>query len=173
MKVTKRKNHHPLWDHFILNSNNTKIICDICNHEYNFNSTLTILKRHYEKYHNNEYKIIKEQYLSNKVKKYTTLQKFINIQKEKIIDLELTSQEKNKNQNNKIIIEDNSSKKIMEDKLINFINFVKKNNKQSEIICENAIYDIETKKINAKNLYFFFLINCIYKIYFKCIEKFN
>jgi hypothetical protein len=62
MQSLKRKNSHPIWNHFIVNYDKTEIKCDLCNQKYNFKTSITMLKKHFEKYHNEEYKLLEKQY---------------------------------------------------------------------------------------------------------------
>jgi hypothetical protein len=55
---TKKKyQKHEIWNHVIENSDKTKVLCKICSQSYNLNSssTITNLKRHFEKFHKEIY----------------------------------------------------------------------------------------------------------------------
>lgn len=64
MQSLKRKNHHPVWDHFILNVDRSKYKCDLCDQEYISKSSVTKLKQHYRKFHSEKYKSIEAQHNS-------------------------------------------------------------------------------------------------------------
>ena len=66
----KTKNIHEICKFFFLNSDKTKIICQICNQSYVFNTNTSNLKKHFEIFHKKEYEEILKQ---EALKKDTTL----------------------------------------------------------------------------------------------------
>ena len=54
------RNTHEIRNYFYSNRLNTKLICNICEANYDLKSNLTNLKNHFEKYHNDEYQKIIE-----------------------------------------------------------------------------------------------------------------
>ena len=54
------RNTHEIYNYFYSNRLNTRLICNICETNYDLKSNLTNLKNHFEKYHNDEYQKIIE-----------------------------------------------------------------------------------------------------------------
>jgi hypothetical protein len=79
MQSLKRKNSHPIWNKFIVNSDKTEIKCELCNQKYNFKTSVTMLKKHFEKYHKVEYKLLEEQYEKRLKKGNTSVLKQTNL----------------------------------------------------------------------------------------------
>src|SRR5437868_6125834 len=54
------RNTHEIHNYFHSNRLNTRLICNICEANYDLKSNLTNLKNYFEKYHNDEYQKIIE-----------------------------------------------------------------------------------------------------------------
>ena len=150
MQSLKKKGSHIIWSYFIVNSDKSKIKCNLCDQAYEYKTSVSNLKKHFEKYHNDEYKIIKEKHKLKLKKKNTSILKQQNIDflqnNQETIEQESTTQSNitdfisSKDQN--IINADlinNLSKSILIDNGGNKQNF--------QITSENITYNILANKI--------------------------
>ncbi|HEY6534342.1 MAG TPA: hypothetical protein VIY08_00810 [Candidatus Nitrosocosmicus sp.] len=118
--MVKRKNPHPLRDHFSLSINKNTLKCNRCDRVYKTNTSITNLKQHFKKFHNDEYELIIKEY-SSKIKSNKNNQERSNQVKSNKIELDSS-------ENRSVVIE-----------TFGKVNY--------QIIGGDVNYDISTKKI--------------------------
>ena len=138
-QMTSKKTYtkHKIWNHFHENSDKTKIVCNLCDQYYNikFCSTITNMKWHYQKLHNKEYLEILQKHLT-KNNQLNNNQKIITIQQEKNSEI-------------------NDDEYITEEELEEIVatgNIITDKKWKCELFFEDAIFNIDSKQINAKKI---------------------
>jgi hypothetical protein len=80
---------HEIRNHFYSNNEKTKLVCNICEQSYNYKTSISNLKKHFEKYHNEDYKLI----IKKNIEKTHPILNYYSLGKEKGFICKLCSKE--------------------------------------------------------------------------------